>query len=97
MLEQLRAHGAGVEDFAPWVSSISSRPPASEEEEEKDETADLVHNFSTRKQKLGVSFKQATSTAPEVVGEADQHPTDEGSDVQAIVLLDSPEMGFHGK
>ena len=97
MLEQLRAHGAGVEDFVPWVSSISSSPPASEEEEKKDETTDLVHNFGARKQKLGVSFKRATSTAPEVVGEADQHPRDEGLDVQAIVLLDSPEMGFHGQ
>ena len=26
---------------------------------------------------------------------ADQHPTDEGSDVQAIVIFESPEIGFH--
>ena len=48
-------------------------PPTSEEEEEKGETTNLVHNFGARKRKLGVSFKQATSTAPEVVGEAEQH------------------------
>ena len=40
-----RAPGAGVEDFVPWVASISSRPLASEEGEEEDGMADLVHNF----------------------------------------------------
>ena len=34
---------------------------------------------------------------PEVVGEADKNLTSEGSKVQVIVLLDSPEMGFHGQ
>ena len=38
-----------MEDFVPWVSPISSRPPAREEEEEEDEMADLVHNFGARK------------------------------------------------
>ena len=32
-----------------------------------------------------------------VVGEADQHLIGEGSDGQAIVIIDSPEMGFHGQ
>ena len=32
-----------------------------------------------------------------MVGEASQQPTDEGSDVQAIVVSDSPEIGFHGQ
>ena len=32
-----------------------------------------------------------------MVDEADQHPTGEGSDVQEIVVSDSPEMGFHGQ
>ena len=51
---------------------------------------DLVHNFGARKPKRGFSFKRATNTTLEVVGEASQHPTDEGSDVQAIVISDSP-------
>ena len=59
--------------------------------------ADLVHNFSARKHKRGASFKRATEVTPKVVGEVDQHPTGEGSDGQAIVFLDSPEMGFHGQ
>ena len=32
-----------------------------------------------------------------MVGEADQRPTGEGSDVQAIVVSDSLKMGFHGQ
>ena len=59
--------------------------------------ADLVHNFGARKRKQGASFKRAMDTAPEVVGEVDQHPIGEGSDGQAIVVVDSPEMGFHGQ
>ena len=47
--ERLREPGAGVEDIVPWVFLISSRPLASEEEEDEDEMADLVHNFGARK------------------------------------------------
>ena len=97
MLERLRAPEAGVEDFVPWVSPISSGPPASEEEEEEDEMIDLVHNFDARKHKWGASFKWVTNATLKVVGEADQHPIDKGSDGQAIVVMDSPEMGFHGQ
>ena len=46
-----KAPRAGVEDLVPWVSPISSRPPAREEEDEEDEIADLVHNFGARKRK----------------------------------------------
>ena len=95
MPERIRAPRAGVEDFVPWVSPISNRPLAREEEEEEDKMADLIYNFSAQKCKRGVSFKRVTDATPEVASEADQHPTDEGSDVQAIVVLDSPEMGFH--
>ena len=34
---------------------------------------------------------------PEVTGEVNQQPTGKSSDVQAIVVSDSPEMGFHGQ
>ena len=53
-----------MEDFVPWVAPISSRPTASEEEEEEDEMADLVHNFRAWKRKRGASFKKATDIAP---------------------------------
>ena len=62
--ERLRAPRAGVEDFVPWVSPISSRPLAREEEEEEDEMADLIHNFSAQKCKRGVSFKWLINTQP---------------------------------
>ena len=32
-----------------------------------------------------------------MVGEVDQHPTREGSDGQAIIVVDSPKMGFHSQ
>ena len=95
--ERLRTPEEGVKDFVPWVSPISSRPTTSEEEEDEDEMADLVHNFDARKRKRGANFKRATDVTPNVVGEADQHPTGEGSDVQAIVILDSPDMPFQGQ
>ena len=59
--------------------------------------ADLLHNFGARKRKRGASFKRATDATLEVVGEADQHLTGEGLDGQAIVVMDFPEMGFHGQ
>ena len=86
-----------MEDFVSCVSPISSRPlspVAREEEEEEDEMADLVHNFGAWKLKRGANFKRATSTTPEAAGEASQQPSGESSDVQAIVISDSPEMAF---
>ena len=59
--------------------------------------ADLIHKFGTRKHKRGSSFKWATDVIPEVIGETDQHSADGGSKDQAIVVKDSPEMGFHGQ
>ena len=97
VFERPKTPGAGVEDFIPWVTPISSHPPVSEEEEEEDEMVDLVHNFGTQKHKRGASFKRVIDATPEVVGEVSQQPTSEGSDVQAIVVSDSPEMGFNGQ
>ena len=84
------------EDFVPWVSPISRCLAAREDEEEEDKMANLVHNFGARKRKRGASFKRAIDATPEVTGEASQQPTGESSDVQAIAISDSPEMGFHG-
>ena len=58
---------------------------------------DLAHNFGARKCKRSVNFKRAIGATPEVAGEASQQPSDESSDVQEIVFLDSLEMGFHGQ
>ena len=59
--------------------------------------ADLVHDFGARKRKRGSSFKRATDATPAVVSEDDQHPTSGGSKGQAIIVMDSPEIGFHGQ
>ena len=58
--------------------------------------ADLVHNFDARKRKRSANVKRVTGATPEVVGEASQQPSGESSNVQAIVVSDSLEMGFHG-
>ena len=50
--------------------------------------SDLVHNFIARKRKRDASFKQAVDAIPEVAG-------GDGSDVQVIVILGSPEMGLN--
>ena len=97
MLEQRRAPGARLEDFVPWVAPISSCPSTSEEEKDENEMANLVHNFGAWKSKRDASSKLAIDVTPKVVGEVDQHPTGKGSDGQAIVFVDSPEIGFHGQ
>ena len=45
---------------------------------------DLVHNFGAWKRKRGACFKRVIDATPEVVVEADQHLTGEGSDGQAV-------------
>ena len=57
---------------------------------------DLVHNFGARKRKRGAYFKRAIGATPEVAGEVSQQPFGESSDVQAIVVSNLLEMGFHG-
>ena len=96
MPEQRRAPDIGVKYFVPWVP-ISSLSPASEDEEVEDEMANLIHNFGTRKCKQAASIKRAMDATPEVIGDADQHSTDGGLEEQAIVVMDSPEMGFYGQ
>ena len=59
--------------------------------------SDLIHNFGVQKRKRGASFEQTTDVTLEVMGEAEQHSTGGGSEEQAIVVMDSPKMGFHGQ
>ena len=96
MPEWPKAPRARVEDFVPWVSLVYSCPLASEEEEEENELADLVHNFGAQKCKRSANVKRAIGVTPEEDGEASQQPSGESSDVQAIVVSDSLEIGFHG-
>ena len=58
--------GAGVQDFAPWVSPISNHPLDWEEkdEEEEDGMSDLIHNFAAQKWKRDAKFEQAADAIP---------------------------------
>ena len=58
---------------------------------------DLVHNFASRKRKRGASFRQAVDATVEVASEASEPPSNGRSDLQEIVILGSPEMGFHSQ
>ena len=95
--ERLKTPKARVEDFVPWVSPISSLSLAREKEEEEEEMVDLVHNFEARKRNRGANFKQATGATPEVASEVSQQASGESLGVQATVVSDSPDMGFHGQ
>ena len=55
----------------------------------------LIHNSVARKRKRDASLEQEVDAIPEVVGGLDQPLLDEGSEVQAIVILGSPEMGLN--
>ena len=57
--------------------------------------SNLVDNFPARKRKRDASLEQADDAIPEVVGGSDQHHLDESSEVQAIVISGSPEMGLN--
>ena len=97
MPERRKAPRAGVEDFFPWVTPISSLPPVSEEEEQEDKMADPIHNFGARKRKQGASFKGAADVTAELADDAGQPASGEDLDMQAIVISGLPEMGFHGQ
>ena len=69
-----------MEDFVPLVAPISSLLLASEEEEDKDKMADLIHNFGARKRKRGANFNRTSDVTLEAMGEADQHSAGGGSE-----------------
>ena len=84
-----------MEDFVTWVPPISSCPPDWEEKEEEDGMSNFIHNFVARKRKRDASLEQAADAIPEVAGGSGQPRSDEGSEVQAIVISGSPEMGLN--
>ena len=88
-----KAAGAGSRDFILWVPPISRRSLIREEEEkEKDNMSDLVHNFSTRKRKRDAMFEQSANVVLEGARGSSQPCLDKGSEVQAIFISGSLEM-----
>ena len=52
--------------------------------------SDLIHNFVAQKRKRDASLEQAVDALPKVVEGSGQPRSDEGSKVQAIIILGSP-------
>ena len=87
---------ARVEDFILWVPPISCRSQDKEEEEEEENNMSiLIHNFAARNRKRDASLEQAADAVPEVAGGSGHPCPDGGSEVQAIIILGSPEMGLN--
>ena len=78
-----------MEDFIPWVRPELSRPSASEEEEEEEEMTGLLDRYATRKRKRQEVAKREADRAEG----PDRPPTDGGSEMQAIMIPSSLEMG----
>ena len=82
--------GAQVKDFVHWVHPESSRPSDLEEGEEEEEMTGLLDRYAARKRKRQESSKREPDQA-----EGSSRPaTDGDSEMQAIVILGSPEMGL---
>ena len=75
-------------------SSIPPLPKLGKKKEEEDRMSDLIHNFTARKRKQDASLEQVANAIPEVAGGLGQPRSDEGSEVQAIVISSLPEMGL---
>ena len=78
-----------MEDFIPWVHPEPSRPSALEEEEEEEEMTGLLDRYAARKRKWQEDVEREVDRAEG----PDWLPTDGGSEMQAIVILGSPETG----
>ena len=57
--------------------------------------SDLIHNFATRKRKRDASLEQAAGAILEVARGSGWPRSDEGSEVQAIVISGLLEMGLN--
>ena len=81
---------AQVKDFIPWVRPDSSRLADLEEEEEEEEMTGLLDRYATRKRKRQESSERENNQA-----EGSNRPImDGGSEMEAIVILSSLEMGL---
>ena len=75
--------------FVPWIRPEPSRPSASEEEEEEEEMTGLLDRYAARKRKRKEDAEREVDRAEG----SSRLPTDGGSEMQAIFILGSLEMG----
>ena len=78
-----------MKDFIPWVRPESSRPTVLEDKEEEEEMTGSLDRYVARKRKRQES---AESEADQAEG-SNRPSTDGGSEMQAIIISGSPEMG----
>ena len=79
-----------MKDFVPWVPPESSRPPDLEEEEDEEEMTGLLDRYAAMKWKWREGFERE----PDQAEGSNWHITDMDSEMHAIVILVSPEMGL---
>ena len=78
-----------MKDFVHWVHPESSQPSDLEEGEEEEEMTGLLNRYAARKRKRQESSEREPNQA-----KASSRPTMDGdSEMQAIVIPGSPEMG----
>ena len=85
-----------VSDFIPWVPPGSSQPSNSEEGEEE-EMMGLVNRYAARKQKRQENVEQRPEAVADQADGSSQPSTGSSSEVQAIIILGSPETGSNDR
>ena len=78
-----------MKDFVPWVRPESSRPLDLEEEEKEEEMTGLLDRYAAKKQK----WQKSSKREPDQAEGSNRLATDGDSEIQAIIISGSPEMG----
>ena len=81
------------EGFIPWVSAEHEDFQDLEEEEREERIMGLLDNYAARKRKQQLSFGSESDIALAQAAGPSQPAADEGSEVQAIIILGSPKSG----
>ena len=88
-IKQLNTPETQVKDFVPWVHPEVSRPSDLEEGEEKEEMTRLLNHYAAKIWKRQESFERGPNQT-----EGSSWPAMDGdSEMQAIVIPSSPEIG----
>ena len=85
--------GSKGEDFIPWVSTEHEDFQDLEEEEREERMTELLDHYATRKRKRQLGSGSESDIAPTQAAGPSQPATKGGSEVQAIIIPDSPESG----
>ena len=81
------------EDFVPWVSAEHKGLQDLEEEEGEDRMTGLLDRYAARKRKWQLSSDSESDITPAQTAGPSQPAAEGGSEVQAIIIPGSPELG----